>query len=542
MGHTMNNILLGRCYVYNEVNLLRPKSKDTRIAKLTRNLFSFIIHRLPSIMEELLLSKTESWNESSQLRGGQIDLGWSDSAGAMVIRQIENNLRRSAKQRLKEDVNYSSADLKLAGEIAEATSKAGISNITRTKAYLDIYHACPELHWAFLAHMVSRNAGYNMTDLRGSRSAELIEEENIRWCYRFLERSNALIFQDAYPQLLLYLRSRELGSSQFHLLPYFHVSEFMRPFWDQFWIDRGSALLTVGLIINEQNYIEKRVVQNPAYQRHVTHKANFRLYSLSGLNQVVFPMLEQEQLTGNEGRGETGGGVLSETGGAGRSEGGSGRHEEASGKGRCKVSGERGGRGDEDGGRRCGGTDGGERVEASGVGPGGVSSDRRDEVGDSGNIIHGGIRLAGRTVSDFNSLDARIALGKSLYAMLMGLAAVRSGAERFAERVPHTGSRADYWPELFTANREEALTCPRQGSELLKHQTLPAGQRLYSPKLLDAWGNTVYEPISREDWLVDTSALSSISAPKPPFLCDISREHRNGILKTALAHDAAVSP
>lgn len=468
---------------------MSPKSKDIHVLEFMRNLFSHIIQRLPSIVDELFLSKKESWSDSSKLRGGQIDLGWSESSGTMVIRQIEDNLRRSPKLRLKEEGNYSPADLKLAKEIAEATHKAGISNITRTKAYLDIYHTCPELHWAFLAHMVSRNAGYNMTDLRGSRSSEVIEEENIRWCYRFLERSNALIFQDAYPQLLLYLRSRELGTSQFHLLPYFHVSEFMRPFWERFWIDRGSALLTVGLIINEQNYIEKRVIQNPAYQRHVTHKANFRFYSLSGLNQVVFPLLDQERCNGVDGPGE-----------AGRE------------------------RPDEIGGVR--------RAGATG----------RGEVGGAGDIIPGGIRLAGRTVSDFNSLDARIALGKSLYAMLMGLAAVRRGAERFAARVPHTGSRADYWPELFTANREEALTCPRQGSELLKHQTLPEGQRLYSPKLLDAWGDTVYEPISREDWLVDNSALSNISAPKPPFLCDISREHRNGILKTALAHDAAVSP
>nr|WP_330164873.1 DUF2515 family protein [Paenibacillus macerans] len=147
-------------------------------------------------------------------------------------------------------------------------------------------------------------------------------------------------------------------------------------------------------------------------------------------------------------------------------------------------------------------------------------------------------RLAGRVVSDFGSLPARIALGKSLYAMLMGYRAVRCGAERFAASVPHSGSRADYWPDLFTANKEEALTAARQASELLQSETLPAGERLYSPKLLSAWGDTPYEPISREDWLKDHSALDGISAPKRPFLCDISREHRGGILETALLHDA----
>ncbi|MOA39265.1 hypothetical protein D3C78_1610280 [compost metagenome] len=77
-----------------------------------------------------------------------------------------------------------------------------------------------------------------------------------------------------------------------------------------------------------------------------------------------------------------------------------------------------------------------------------------------------------------------------------------------------------------------------QGAELLKGETLPPGQRLYSPKLLDAWGDTPYEPITREDWLKGWDALDGISPPQPPYLCDISREHRLGILKTALAHDA----
>nr|WP_230202430.1 DUF2515 family protein [Paenibacillus ihumii] len=106
-------------------------------------------------------------------------------------------------------------------------------------------------------------------------------------------------------------------------------------------------------------------------------------------------------------------------------------------------------------------------------------------------------------------------------------------------QVPHSGSRADYWPDIFTANKEEALTAPLQGSELLEGETLPPGSRLYSPKLLDAWGDTPYEPISREDWLKDTSALDGIGPPQAPLLCDISREHRTGVLKTALAHDAA---
>lgn len=412
------------------------------------------IRLLPALIGKVFKGKAAGIAESGKLREERVPLDWSEASARTVAAEIEDLLRRGPVVRPSREESWSDADLKLAEEISLATSRAVSSNITRTEAYLACYRAFPELHWAFLAHMVSRNAGWNMTDLRG-RLSDLMDEREKRSYYRFLERSNALIFQDAYPQLLLYMRSRELGSSHFHLLPYFHVSRFMRPFWERFWIDRGSSLLTVGLIINEQNYIEKRVVRHPYYQKQITEKPAFHLNSLAGLNQVVFPLLEEIP----------------------------------------------------------------EEEDAPG----------REEVR----------RLAGRVVSDFGGLTDRIALGKSLYAMLMGLRAVRNGAERFAARVPHSGSRADYWPDLFTANKEEALTAPRQGSELLDGEALPPGKRLYSPKLLDAWGDTPYEPISREDWLTDHSALDGISAPKPPLLCDISREHRGGIVKTALVHDAA---
>ncbi|WP_068783381.1 DUF2515 family protein [Paenibacillus phocaensis] len=411
-----------------------------------------LMFRLPAAFSTLLRSTTASLSDSSRMRKETVALGWNEAAARTVIADIEEQLRRTVPARpASAGEELSVEDMRLAEEIAEETRLAGASNISRTAAYLACYQACPELHWAFLAHMVSRNAGWNMTDLHSSRMADVIDAEEKRLTYRFLERSNALIFQDAYPQLRLYMKSRELGASRFHLLPYFHVSRFMRPFWERFWIDRGSALLTVGLIINEQNYIEKRVIRHPYFQKQVMGKMNFRLFSLSGLNQVVFPLSEP-------------------------------------------------------------------------------AAD-----GAAGYVVR---RLAGRTVSDFGSLPDRIALGKSLYAMLLGYRAVRSGAERFAASVPHSGSRADYWPELFTANLEEALTAKVQGSELLAQETLPPGQRLYSPKLLSAWGDTAYEPISRDDWLKDTRALDGISAPKAPFLCDISRSHRNGILSTALVHDA----
>nr|WP_191567065.1 DUF2515 family protein [Metabacillus idriensis] len=77
------------------------------------------------------------------------------------------------------------------------------NNITRTAAYLHFYKKHPEIHWAFLAHMVSRNGGYSMTDLINGMVKHFLSIEEITKTFHFLESANALIFHDAYPQLLL---------------------------------------------------------------------------------------------------------------------------------------------------------------------------------------------------------------------------------------------------------------------------------------------------------------------------------------------------
>lgn len=37
------------------------------------------------------------------------------------------------------------------------TARLNVNNVVRTKTYLDFYRLYPEIRWAFLAHMVSRN-------------------------------------------------------------------------------------------------------------------------------------------------------------------------------------------------------------------------------------------------------------------------------------------------------------------------------------------------------------------------------------------------
>ncbi|GGA35233.1 DUF2515 family protein [Paenibacillus physcomitrellae] len=387
------------------------------------------------------------------------NLDWNETAARFVRSSLEELLRRSGQlgrqeprgqnpQSSHRSAYLSPEDQEIVADIELAVRQNNRNNVTRTAAYLKLYRDFPELHWAFLAHMVSRNAGWNMSDLKGGQADLLLGDTDVYRTYRFLERSNALIFQDAYPQLLLYAHSKRFGKSLFHLLPQFHVSRFMQPFWDYFWLSRSSSLLAVGLIINEQNYIEKRVVKHPFFQQTVTHKAPFLLGGLSGVNQVVFPY-------------------------------------------------------------------------------GTVSRSGREQP-----------RLGGRIMSHFAGLNARIHLGKHLYALLFGLPEVRLGTEQFAFSIPHTGSRADYWPDLFSPSAREARTLPRQGAELLQNRFRPDGTLIYSPPLLDCFEDTPYEPISREDWFQDGSALGDIHIPVLPLLCEITAGHRMDILKRAYVHDA----
>ena len=169
------------------------------------------------------------------------------------------------------------------------TRRLNKNNVTRTKAYLDIYKKFPEIHWAFLGHMVSRNGGYNMTDLKGGFLTKLMTGKERKSFFAFLERGNWLIFQDAYPQFLLYEESIKTGKNLFYLLPFLNVSTFMETIWNYFWQQRDSSILTIGLIMNEQNYLETRVIQDPIYKKIVLDSLEFKLQDLLSMNHILFP-------------------------------------------------------------------------------------------------------------------------------------------------------------------------------------------------------------------------------------------------------------
>jgi len=216
------------------------------------------------------------------------------------VRMVASKLQRLHETEQPAGANFdrplSQADLALIRHIRAETELRNRNNVTRTNAYLEMYLRHPELHWSFLAHMVSRNGGWNMTDLRGELLPYLLDATQQEHVYAFLERANALIFHDAYPQLLLYEASLRSGTPRFHCLKELGVSSFMLPVWELFWERQDSALLTIALIVNEQHYIERRVVRHPTYRATVLDTLFFNAQSILQLNQVVFPYYDNDKL------------------------------------------------------------------------------------------------------------------------------------------------------------------------------------------------------------------------------------------------------
>ncbi|HET7580081.1 MAG TPA: DUF2515 family protein [Bacillales bacterium] len=294
--------------------------------------------------------------------------------------------------------------------IKQQTRKYNQNNVTRTAAYFQFYIRHPEIHWALLGHMVSRNGGWSMTDLKGELLTKLLPKRDQRAFYLFLERGNWLIFQDVYPQFLLYEQSLKTRREMFDLLPCFHVSTFIETLWRYFWNTEDRYTLAIATVINEQSYLEQRVIQHDHFKKTVTATVGFKLYDFLRFNNILFPYYGD----GNEQR----------------------------------------------------------------------------------------ALLIGDTLRHFTSLHHRILLGKRLYKLLFRHENILQGVLKWAQNHPHTGSRKDYWPDVFNDVKESdprSLYIPR-----VKNCKLRKGaDRLYSPPLKYAWPNMHHEAAEIKDWFSD---------------------------------------
>ncbi|GEN52178.1 DUF2515 family protein [Halobacillus faecis] len=301
----------------------------------------------------------------------------------------------------------------LVKEIRRITQEKNRNNVTRTMAYLHFFEKHPEVHWALLAHLVSRNAGWNMTDLKGEYLPKLLTGKEATDFFVFLERGNWLIFQDAYPQLLLYDASLKHCRPLYHLLDALNVSKFMKPFWERFWKNGNSEELTKALIVNEQHYIEDRVIRNHLYMATVMDKVMFKLQDVLSMNHILFPYVTPLQQK---------------------------------------------------------------------------------------------IKLVGGTVHHFSAVNERILLGRSLYELLYGVRSRLDQIVQWCSAHTHTGSRKDYWPQLFNDVNE---TPPGHVHEMTVSpcRRKQNGPKIYSPKLNIVWEDWVHSEAETGDWFKNASVL-----------------------------------
>jgi Protein of unknown function (DUF2515) len=302
--------------------------------------------------------------------------------------------------------------------IREQTKQLNQNNVTRTQAYFQFYLQYPEIHWALLGHLISRNVGWNMTDLKGELLTKLLPEKDQEAFFSFLERGSWLVFQDVYPQFSVYDLSVIRGKDMFHLLPFFYTSTFMETMWRYFWRSGDSYTLAIAMIINEQSQLEKELIQNNHFKKNVTSTVSFKMYEFLRMNNILFPYNAE-----------------------GKSE---------------KVS------------------------------------------------------LIGGISQQFTSLHERILFGKNLYATLFQSEEILAGVLKWAHECPHTGSRKDYWPDLFNDVNE---SLPRSlYKRRVKNCMLKAGaNRLYSPPLKYAWPDAPHEDTKSGDWFRDWHVLDYIN-------------------------------
>ncbi|TVX83092.1 DUF2515 domain-containing protein [Peribacillus simplex] len=206
---------------------------------------------------------------------------------------LRSHLQKELFQPFEGSKAFFPEETALIKSIRTETAALNRNNITRTQAYLAFYNRNPEVHWAFLAHMVSRNGGYHMTDLKSSSMTHLLDKAERQKFFLFLERANSAIFADAFPQLLLYEHSKQKELPLRRYLPVFRISRFMAPIWESFIEEPHSPLLTTALIINEQRMLQERILKRTRHGE-ILRRLDFLLQEYLGFMKVIFPYANKQ--------------------------------------------------------------------------------------------------------------------------------------------------------------------------------------------------------------------------------------------------------
>ncbi|MEO0536134.1 MAG: DUF2515 family protein [Cyanobacteria bacterium P01_A01_bin.123] len=201
----------------------------------------------------------------------------------------------------------------------------GLNNPRRTDYYLAYWQKHPEITWALLANLVSRNTGWMMSDLvRASKftphSPKIpgFPPAHYQAFFAFLETGNFLIFRDVFPQLEAYdWAKRHPGQSDdfFNALQAdseFEADPFMIKHWQVFfnqaknnhwfpenWQEPAVQRLAFAQVANEQNQIHDRLVHDPQHRylgclfSWITQKIFIATTQLD-LMKICFPVARSE--------------------------------------------------------------------------------------------------------------------------------------------------------------------------------------------------------------------------------------------------------
>ncbi len=136
-----------------------------------------------------------------------------------------------------------------------------VDNLTRTASYLMLYEHTRdhlELPWLLMAHLVSRNTGYLMSDLGRRTLSHPDDAVAAQALFAFLERGNYLIFHDAWYHTLSFLLG-DLDPNNTR------ITRFMHEAWPRF-VARGQPAqerqLALDLVENEQRFIEHHLLHD----------------------------------------------------------------------------------------------------------------------------------------------------------------------------------------------------------------------------------------------------------------------------------------
>lgn len=216
------------------------------------------------------------------------------------------------------------------------------NNLTRTNFYAAYWQRNQEIPWALLANHVSRNAGYQMTDIARykkvfsmfnsgfiltpatwvSRLVVLIAEygghDTLDALFTLLECGNYLIFKDVYPPLRIYELAKNNFSNQNLYLELlqreeFKIDDFIKQKWYDFFqkgqqvqfaelwkyawgYDSDIQKHSFALIVNEQNQIEDRIINYTENYYLKNHQIGSRvinslieLAGKLGITRLCFP-------------------------------------------------------------------------------------------------------------------------------------------------------------------------------------------------------------------------------------------------------------